>query len=112
MSERRFHVLVCGSREWTDRDSVTAMLDGLVERHGSIVVIEGGARGADSVAAGWAKGNPHKRTTEQRDAASGGDPGIFPFEPALTGLPAVTVYVTISCTPAAAVRLSVQADIH
>ena len=54
----------------------------------------------------------HSLWTEQRDAASGGDPGIFPFEPALTGLPAVTVYVTISCSPAAAVRLSVQADIH
>lgn len=60
-------VLVCGSRDWDDRNIVTAVLTGLYaeETVGYLVtdmdgftVIEGGARGADQLAAEWAHSSP------------------------------------------------------
>lgn len=40
-------VLVCGDRNWTDEDGIRRVLKGLIE---PLVVIHGGARGADSLA--------------------------------------------------------------
>ena len=48
MSDRPIVALFCGSRDWTDRERIRRDLESLPE--GS-VVIEGGARGADRIAA-------------------------------------------------------------
>ena len=50
-------VLVCGSRHWNDPAPIWAVLAGLYARDESadgLIVIEGGAPGADSFAAEWA----------------------------------------------------------
>jgi hypothetical protein len=47
-------VLVCGSRTFTDPAPVEAVLNGLFQQHGILTVIEGGAQGADTLAAEWA----------------------------------------------------------
>jgi hypothetical protein len=47
-------LLVCGSREWTDRELLAATVDQAVAEHGAgrpgVVLIEGDARGADRLA--------------------------------------------------------------
>ncbi len=50
-------VLLCGSRDWTDEDTVRAQLDRAVGRFGAerLVVIAGGARGADRQAEACAR---------------------------------------------------------
>ena len=47
-------VLVCGGRDCTDQDFVWGELDKLHTFFGFKFVIEGGARGVDSLAGGWA----------------------------------------------------------
>lgn len=49
-------VLVCGSRDWEDQSVMDAVLCGFA-RFEDIVIIEGGARGADKCAHLWAKFN-------------------------------------------------------
>ena len=44
-------VLVCGGRNYRDRDRVFQVLDSIE----ALVVIHGGARGADQLAGAWAK---------------------------------------------------------
>lgn len=51
MSER---ILVCGSRNWSDRDYLEGVLDRALESYGIDVVIHGAARGADTMAGEWA----------------------------------------------------------
>lgn len=47
-----FLVLVCGSRDWTDRAAIERDLVELQKRHGGeFEVVSGGARGADRIAA-------------------------------------------------------------
>lgn len=46
-------VLVCGSRDWNDEDAIDRVLRGYYRR--TLVVIEGGASGADTIAYVWAK---------------------------------------------------------
>jgi len=48
-------VLVCGGRDYTDRDFLFATLDQLHAARSFCLVISGGARGADSLAEEWAK---------------------------------------------------------
>jgi hypothetical protein len=48
---RAMRVLVCGSRDWSDRDAIASALTGLPGEHYEIEVIHGGARGADRIAA-------------------------------------------------------------
>lgn len=48
-------VLVCGGRDYADRDTLYAALDRLHAEHHFVVVIAGGARGADTLAAEWAR---------------------------------------------------------
>ena len=47
-------VLVCGGRDYTDRDKLFAELDSLHNAHHFTYLIEGGARGADRLAYAWA----------------------------------------------------------
>ncbi len=52
-------VLVCGSREWTDDwiiDQVLTGIDGNQPVFTETVIIEGGARGADTIAGQWRLG--------------------------------------------------------
>lgn len=48
-------VLVCGGRDYTDRDRVFAALDKLDAKHQIMLLVHGGATGADSLADEWAK---------------------------------------------------------
>lgn len=47
-------VLVCGDREWTDRELIYNELDQLHQAVGLTSIVEGCARGADSIAEDWA----------------------------------------------------------
>lgn len=47
-------VLVCGGRNYGDKDRVFAVLDTYHNEAGIDVLIEGGARGADQLASRWA----------------------------------------------------------
>jgi hypothetical protein len=47
-------VLVCGGRDYQDRDALFAALDRLHAEHAFTVLIAGGARGADTLAYEWA----------------------------------------------------------
>lgn len=47
-------VLVCGGRDFSDREAVFNALHTLAEAHGWLTVIEGGAKGADALAREWA----------------------------------------------------------
>ena len=48
-------VLICGGRNWTDRQTTFKLLDHYHESSPITVVIHGAARGADSLADQWAK---------------------------------------------------------
>src|SRR6266403_304742 len=52
-------VLVCGGRDYEDRDAVYAELDALAKEHGWLTIIEGGAMGADRLAQDWARDRYH-----------------------------------------------------
>lgn len=63
-------VLVCGSRTFDDMGAVCTVLDGMdMFATGNLAVIHGGARGADSLAAEWAKvnGKPEARFPAEWD---------------------------------------------
>lgn len=49
-------VIVCGGRDYADREHVFSTLDDL-EYYGGLTIIEGGARGADALAREWARDN-------------------------------------------------------
>lgn len=48
-----FRVLVCGGRNYWDREKVDAALSALRAEKGPLHVIQGGAKGADRLAALW-----------------------------------------------------------
>ena len=52
---RLFRVLVFGGRNWSDARSVYRMLDQAQDDHGPLLVISGGATGADTHAIDWAE---------------------------------------------------------
>lgn len=56
-SEREEHmrVVVCGGRDYEDRDTLTATLSWVHENRGISLVIAGCARGADTLAEEWAR---------------------------------------------------------
>ena len=60
-NEEKYRVLVCGGRDYADTPTMYRVLDDLLSEHGSLVVIEGGARGADALAEAWTRNNnaPH-----------------------------------------------------
>lgn len=47
---RSLRVLVCGSRSWTDFDTIYYRLSSLVRDYPDVVIVEGGAKGADTIA--------------------------------------------------------------
>lgn len=47
-------VLVCGGRDYAEREHAFSVLDGIHKRIGITILIHGGATGADSLAAEWA----------------------------------------------------------
>lgn len=49
------HVIVCGGRNFSDRDLVWSTLDELriTIPHDALIIVHGGARGADSLAREW-----------------------------------------------------------
>ncbi len=47
-------VIACGSRKWTDRRMIVDRLGDLELFHDFLVVVEGGAQGADRIAGQWA----------------------------------------------------------
>ena len=48
-------VLVCGSRDWTDYEMISAALTSCALSGSPITVVHGAARGADSLAGRWAR---------------------------------------------------------
>lgn len=47
-------VLVCGGRDYTDRNHVFATLNDFHREHGITTIINGGQKGADRLASSWA----------------------------------------------------------
>lgn len=68
-------VLVCGGRNYRDRESVFHQLHSLAERCGYLTVIEGGATGADALAREWASSLKHDLWTFQARWSETGRPG-------------------------------------
>jgi len=54
-------VLICGGREYDDRDAVWQTLDDLRAKYGNLTVIQGGATGADMLAREWCYKQPSVR---------------------------------------------------
>lgn len=50
-------ILVCGCRHWRDEKRIYGVLENLHSKHGQFTLIHGAAKGADSMAADWAKEN-------------------------------------------------------
>lgn len=50
-------LIVCGGREYNNADAVNRALSAAHERTGIAMIITGGAKGADSLAARWAHAN-------------------------------------------------------
>ena len=49
----RFRLLVCGGRDYRDAATVARVLDAVLRKHGIASIIQGGADGADRLAAEW-----------------------------------------------------------
>jgi hypothetical protein len=47
-------ILVCGGRNYNNRESLFSVLDYYLQFYGSVLVIHGGAKGAGSLAGQWA----------------------------------------------------------
>lgn len=60
-------VLVCGGRNYSDREAIFSALHDLAEEHGWLTIIEGGASGADSLAREWARLHYHGLVTMPAD---------------------------------------------
>lgn len=52
-------VLVCGGRDYADRDTLFGTLHGIAQRHNGVRVIQGGAPGADMLAREWCRIHGH-----------------------------------------------------
>lgn len=48
-------VLICGDRNWTDKEKIREYVEILHKKHDDLVIIEGEARGADSLVRDCAK---------------------------------------------------------
>lgn len=60
-------LLVCGGRDYADRENVFRALDELHREPGIAVVIHGAAKGADELAAEWAKARGIEQETYPAD---------------------------------------------
>ena len=52
-----YRVIVTGSRDWTDARPIYVALDQVLRAHPDLVVVEGGASGADLISKRWALWN-------------------------------------------------------
>lgn len=48
-------MLVCGGRDFESAETVNRWLDSISKAHGVTILVHGGARGADTLAGGWAR---------------------------------------------------------
>lgn len=55
MNQKKTKVLVCGGRDFADKDAFFEAMDKLQSRFGFATVIHSGARGADALAGLWAR---------------------------------------------------------
>lgn len=63
-------ILITGSRDWTDRKVIAEWLEYELERSDNgMIVVEGGARGADRLAGEWAKANGHRGVVHEQHPA-------------------------------------------
>lgn len=60
-------LLVCGGRDYEDSDRVNHCLTKIHEKYGITEIVEGGAEGADSLCAKWARYRGIKVTTFKAD---------------------------------------------
>lgn len=42
--------MICGDRDWTDYESIKSVILSLIDEYGEIIIVEGEADGADSIA--------------------------------------------------------------
>jgi hypothetical protein len=56
---RTYRVLVCGGRDYSDRDAVFGALDLVRDACSPLTVIQGGATGADALAREWCARQPN-----------------------------------------------------
>ena len=59
MTPESYRVLVTGSRTWRDRAAIVDALDELHAEYGALIVVHGGAVGADRMAGQWVQGMRH-----------------------------------------------------
>lgn len=57
MSRRNLNLIVCGGRDYENKDAVFSTLDEVHRRRHIALIIEGGATGADRLARTWAIAN-------------------------------------------------------
>ena len=62
---RNLRLIVCGGRDYTDRDHVFAVLDDIHAKRTISLIIEGDALGADRLARGWAQSRRVPYRTEK-----------------------------------------------
>lgn len=55
MRRKPYTVLVCGGRDYRDTSKVRTILDGFAHDKGPIILVQGGASGADELARQWAR---------------------------------------------------------
>ena len=60
-------LLVCGGRDYSDKDRAFAVLDRFRAKFGCAAVIHGAARGADSLAGAWARARGVPEIAEPAD---------------------------------------------
>lgn len=73
-------LIVCGARNWTDRDLVYAKLDAFHEQEPSLTLINGLAKGGDLIANAWARRrglDPIGIEAEWKHHAAGWCPGAW-----------------------------------
>lgn len=58
-------IIACGGRDYANPRNVDAVLGRIYQRHGIAELIEGGARGADTLCGGWADSNGIPRRTKK-----------------------------------------------
>lgn len=61
--DRIYYVVVCGGRDFSDRDYLFSCLDKQLrkmKRNGRIIIVHGGAKGADTLAGEYAKHNNYQ----------------------------------------------------
>lgn len=66
----RTRVIVTGSRHHTDRGLIWGALDDTHQKYGPLVVVHGGAAGADALAAEWVEQHPGLDCDEERHPAA------------------------------------------